>query len=257
MGLTKTIIRSFLSGIITLFIFILVFTLNDNLSWFKFHEHVTTWFLWLPFCLFAPIWAIFVDFITRHFHFTKLWQKFLLYNLGSIVFWLVTSLVSIIFNHDGHFSIKVVDLIIIFFILIISFFCSSFFYLVNSFQHTFLHSILGYAIFCLLLFFIFNDCTVTKNWTQTKKPNGLTIQFDYFNGEKAIALPIKKKLVLKVDWNLQNQGGYGVSMETKWGHFIGWKEKGDKMLIENSKEKQYYLVLSGTKVSGWVNITWD
>jgi hypothetical protein len=234
-----------------------VFALNDNLSWFKFHEHVTTWFLWLPFCLFAPIWAIFVDFITKHFHFTKLWQKFLLYNLGSIVFWLVTSLVSIIFYHDGHLSIKVVDLVVIFFFLIISFVCSSFFYLVNSFQHTYLHSILGSAIFCLLLFFIFNDGTVTNNWIQTKKPNGLSIHFDSFNGEEAIALPIKKKLVLQVDWNLKNQGGYGVSMKTKWGHHIGWKAKGNKMLIENSKEKQYYLVLSGTKVSGGVNITWD
>ena len=256
MGLVKSLIRYFLSGIITLFIFILVFALNDNLSWFRFHEYVTTWFLWLPLCLFAPIWAIFIDFITKWLQFTKFWQRFLLYYLGSIVYWLVPSLVSIIFNHNGHFSIKVGDPVI-FFILIISFLCSSFFYLVNSFQHTFLHSILGSAIFCLLLFFIFNDGTVTKNWIQTKKTNGLSIQFDYFNGEKVIALPIKKKLVLQVDWNLKNQGGNGISMKTKSGQSIGWIEKGNKMLIENSKEKQYYLVLSGTSISGGVNITWD
>ena len=257
MGLIKTIIRPFLSGIITFFIFILVFPLNGNLSWFRFHEYVTTGFFWLPLCLFAPIWAIFIDFITKRLQFTKFWQRFLLYNLGSIVYWLVPSLVLIIFKHNRHFSIKAVDMVIIFIILIISFVCSSFFYLVNSFQHTFLHSILGSAIFCLLLFFIFNDGTVTKNWIQTKKINGLTIQFDYFNGEKAIALPIKKKLVIQVDWNMKNQGGYGIRIKTKWGHFIGWREKGDKMFIENSKEKQYYLVLSGTKVSGGVNITWD
>lgn len=112
------------------------------------------------------------------------------------------------------------------------------------------------ALFTLSLF----DFTEKQGWTEQRREDKFSVSFDYFNGEHAIPVELKKGEAIDITrvFDDKNKGGQGFHVKNKENELVGMAERPNGVLRLNaSYDGIYNLVIKGSNLEGKITISWE
>ncbi|MFS0838568.1 hypothetical protein [Paenibacillus sp. 1P03SA] len=101
-----------------------------------------------------------------------------------------------------------------------------------------------------------SDFTETKQWQEVRTPSSYEASFAYFNGEKAVPVPIPKgeTALLTYSWTMK-KGGYEVSF-TDVQQLPGDPPESDKIRIRAPESGVATLIVTGDHAEGTFRVEW-
>lgn len=114
----------------------------------------------------------------------------------------------------------------------------------------------GLGLPAVLLAFAWGDFTETRQWQEVRTPSSYEASFAYFNGEKAVPVPIPKgeTALLTYSCTMKN-GGYGVRF-TDVQQAPGDPRETNKIRIRAPESGISTLIVTGDHAQGSFRVEW-
>ncbi|MFS0722516.1 hypothetical protein [Paenibacillus sp. 1P07SE] len=103
------------------------------------------------------------------------------------------------------------------------------------------------------------DHTRVEGWSEQREEAAYSAQFDYFHGQKEVAIQLKQgdTLTYRVAFELR-EGGHGYRLDGPGGDPIGMEQLEDGGLRMRAEEdKEVRVILTGDRANGTVRVTWE
>jgi len=226
-------------------IFMLITTIISGFSLFDLSKMLESHWLWMAFYLYAIICSIIIDGL-HHIFSNKLWMTLILYSVfGFLPF------IFIFIEEIGFIIIAGV----------VGAGAALLYYIgwTVATKNKWSTIVFAFVVPILFIFVLNYDFTTKENWQETYDDNRYEASFSYFSGEHKIPINLEKgdTLSFSISFNAKNDGGWGNHFENKRGDYLPMVENGRSLEYDANKSEEYYIVVSGHRVSGSFSVDWD
>ena len=233
----KMAAAGFMLSIISLYILI-----ATSFDLYEFSEGLTMWFVVLFF--YSIFCSILIDWVKRKFYqISQTVEVFLYMITGFIPFIAFRELPFILFAGTIGAICAVIYFFAIHFVI----------------RNNTIKVVLAIVIPILLLISANIDFTTKTNWQETRNTSSYEATFDYFNGSHEVPIQINagETITFTVDFEENNNGGYGFSFRNDKREYLGMEEVGEnKFKVTASKDGLYYVEVRGENLAGQVMVNW-
>ncbi|EGL17877.1 MULTISPECIES: hypothetical protein [Paenibacillus] len=227
----------------TLFTIFVIIALADDAGLYQISEAARFPYLWWLVYGYAVMYSILVELILfKFFPQAKVGVRMIVYGAGGFAPF------AVFFFNTLYIAIPG----------LIGSVCALFFYAADSlYRRTkIMSAVAGLCIPAVLLVFAGGDFTETKQWREIRTHSSYEVSFAYFNGEKAVPVPIKQgeTALLTYSWTMKN-GGYGVRF-TDVKQVPGDPPGDNKIRIRAPESGISTLILTGDHAEGTFRVEW-
>ncbi|WP_217557057.1 hypothetical protein [Paenibacillus sp. GbtcB18] len=228
----------------TLFTVFVIIIIKTKAGLYQISEAARLPYLWWLVYGYAVIYSILTELILfKFFPKAKVWIRMVVYGAGGF----------------APFVVLIFDPVYIAISGLIGSVCALFFYAADCLygRTKIMSAVAALCIPAVLLVFAWGDFTETRQWREVRTDSSYEVSFAYFNGEKAVPIPIKKgeTALLTYSWTMKN-GGYGVRF-TDVKQVPGDLPEKNKIRIRVPESGVASLVLTGDHAEGTFRMEWN